>query len=494
MEKLFGTDGIRGTVGEWPLTPDFFLKLGQVAGQIFNQDPTGQEKENRRERTIIIGRDTRRSGAMLQAALTAGLLASGIHVMDAGVIPTPGIAWLVKYLGLEAGAVISASHNPLAQNGIKFFGRDGRKLEEGMEADIERQVLIPKEPGAKHPSIGRQIGRLMDGGFTHEFYIQGLVSEHHGMSLDSLKIIVDCANGAASTFAPEVFGRFGAKVVAIHASPTGLNINLNAGSEHVRRWVGEMGVLIRQYQADFGLAFDGDADRVVFVDDEGRLIDGDFILGMLGRYLDGKEKLLNRSVVTTSMRNSGLKKFFENLGIRLYETPVGDKYVVEKLYELLNSEGEAHAIGLGGEQSGHIVLVDDKHATGDGMRTALFVMRAYLESGAEKMSLFAETVGKTPQIIASAFVGRGPRFDKKELEGMREEILNEEHGIIELNLRYSGTEPLFRMMVESDGDLGVQDLAKLAERVCRKIQKTAGCEGEEIDILDCTHGGVITVE
>jgi phosphoglucosamine mutase len=494
MEKLFGTDGIRGTVGEWPLIPDFFLKLGLVTGHYLTHQKNDPGKDDHREKTILIGRDTRRSGAMLQAALSAGLLASGVHVMDAGVIPTPGIAWLVKYLGVDAGAVISASHNPLRQNGVKFFGSNGRKLNEEIEAEIEKQVLHDGQRGLVPLSLSEQIGRLMDGGFTHEFYIQGLVAEHHGIGMDSLTIVVDCANGAASSFAPEVFGRLGAKVVAIHASPTGLNINLNAGSEHVRRWVGEMGMLIHQYQADFGLAFDGDADRVVFVDENGHLIDGDFILGMLGRFLDAKERLLKRSVVTTTMRNSGLKGYLDHLGIRLYETPVGDKYVVEKLYELQQSEGDGRAIGLGGEQSGHIVLVDDKHATGDGIRTALFVMRAYLESGAERMSQFAATVGKTPQVIASAFVGHGKRLDKKELAAIRSEILQETPGIIELNLRYSGTEPLFRLMAESDDSLTVQDLAQMAQRICRRIQDAAGCAGEEIDILDCTHGGIIAIE
>lgn len=494
MEKLFGTDGIRGTVGEWPLTPDFFLKLGLVSGRIFVNHSARPKQGNLRERTILIGRDTRRSGAMLQAALSSGLLASGMHVMDAGVIPTPGIAWLVNYLGLDAGAVISASHNPLQQNGVKFFGSDGRKLGEQVEAEIEGQIQQEKIDGKVLHPLSEHIGRLMDGNFTHEFYIQGLVAEHSGVEMDSLKIVVDCANGAASIYAPEVFGRLGIRAITIHASPTGLNINLNAGSEHVRRWVGEMSTLIRQYQADFGLAFDGDADRVVFVDEEGKLIDGDFLLGMLGRYLDVHGRLSNRAVVTTSMRNTGLKRYLQQLGIRLYETPVGDKYVVEKLYELQKEEQESASIGLGGEQSGHIVLVDDQHATGDGMRTALYVMRAFLESDMEKMSQFAATVGKTPQIIASAYVGHGRRLDKKALDDMRQEILKGTPGIIELNLRYSGTEPLFRIMAEADEGHTVDELARLAGGICREIQREAGCEGEEIDILDCTHGGVITLE
>jgi len=490
MEKFFGTDGIRGVVGEYPLVPDFILRLGQAAGIVLGQTTA--------ETTIVIGRDTRRSGGMLQSALSAGLLASGVHVIDAGIIPTPGVAWLVRHLGVDAGVVISASHNPVEQNGVKFFNREGRKLAEEIETEIEGIARAGEDGGLidthSHLPLRKQIGRFMDGKFTHELYIQGLLSEQTGLHLDSLKIIVDCANGAASQFAPEVLGRLGGRVIAIHSSPTGLNINANAGSEHVRRWVGEMGALIQQYRADFGLAFDGDADRVVFVDEKGQLIDGDFVLGMLARYFDARGQLMARSVVTTTMRNGGLKSFLEAQDIRLYETAVGDKYVVEKLFALQKESTQPDGIGLGGEQSGHIVLIDDKHTTGDGIRTALFVMRAFLEAKQKSMSEFAATVGKTPQIIASAYVGHGKRLNKNELEVLRDKIQGEATGLAEINLRYSGTEPLFRMMLESDGSLNVKELGALAVKICRQIQSIAACEGKEIDVLNCTHGGVVTFE
>jgi phosphoglucosamine mutase len=286
----------------------------------------------------------------------------------------------------------------------------------------------------------------------------------------------------------------GAKIVAIHASPTGWNINVNAGSEHVRRRVEEMGILIQHYRADFGLAFDGDADRVVFVDNEGKLIDGDYMLGVLARYLDQRDKLLARSVATTMMRNTGLKRFIEKSGLCLYETPVGDKYVVEKLYDLRKNDTRPGVIGLGGEQSGHIVLIDGEHSTGDGIRTALFVIRAFIEAESKSLADFAATVGKTPQIIASAYVGNGPRLDKIALNEIKEKIEKEHPSLVEINLRYSGTEPLFRPMIESDGQLNEKDLANIAVKLCHKVQDFAGCYGNEIDILNCTHGGILNVE
>ncbi len=227
MERLFGTDGIRGSIGEWPLVPEFFLKLGLAAGLVLKKEVGAGNLQ--KDTTMIIGRDTRRSGAMLQSALSAGLLAAGVHVIDAGIIPTPGVAWLVRYLNIDAGCVISASHNPVEQNGVKFFNNGGRKLSENIEDEIEKLVHSDHLDVWEKP-VSEHIGRMMDGKFSHEFYIQGLIAEHPGLKMDSLKIVVDCANGAASQFAPEVLGRFGAKVVTIHASPTGLNINV--GSDH----------------------------------------------------------------------------------------------------------------------------------------------------------------------------------------------------------------------------------------------------------------------
>ncbi|MFM8321508.1 MAG: phosphoglucosamine mutase [Chloroflexota bacterium] len=486
MPRLFGTDGIRGTVGVWPMTPEFVLQLGQAAGCVIRGE--------QREATLVIGRDTRQSSAMLQEALDAGLMSSGVHVIDLGVAPTPGVSWLVRHLGADAGVVISASHNPADQNGIKFFARDGRKLPEALEESIEG--WLPTAAGLPLPEtlpVHSQLGHTHNGEIYQEMYARSLMAEHPGLALDGVKIVVDCANGAASFIAPEVFSRMGLDVVTIHASPNGRNINVDAGSEHVRRSTEEMRLLIDHHRAKFGLAFDGDADRVVFVDQAGDLIDGDHMLGFLARYFDARGRLLGRSVVTTVMRNSGLKQRLEQDGIRMYETPVGDKYVTDQIFALKAADPRPEQVGIGGEQAGHILVVDSDHPTGDGLRTALYVMRAFIESGAATLGQFAAGVGKTPQIIASAYVGRGPRMDKAALAELEAETAAVP-GIVRANLRYSGTEPRFRAMLEADASLNERDLARVAVTVCRRLQALAGVGEAEIDILNATRGGVLEVE
>jgi phosphoglucosamine mutase len=482
MGKLFGTDGIRGTVGHWPMVPDFVLHLGRAGGSVIRGD--------RREATVVIGRDTRQSGAMLQEALDAGLMSSGVHVIDLGVVPTPGVSWLVRHLDADAGVVISASHNPADQNGIKFFNRDGRKLPDALENAIEARLPTSVDEPFPSAQVSARIGHVHNGEIFQELYQRSLLAEHPGLSLDGVKVVMDCANGAASFIAPEVFSRLG----AIHASPNGLNINVDAGSEHVRRSLEEMNLLIQHHQAGFGLAFDGDADRVVFVDERGGLIDGDHMLGMLARYFDARSQLLGRSVVTTVMRNSGLKARLEAAGIQMHETPVGDKYVTDKIFELRASHAQEDAVGVGGEQSGHVLIVDQDHPTGDGLRTALYILRALAESEAGSLAEFGAEVGKTPQIIASAHVGRGPRLERTELEEMVAAALARSPGILRLNLRYSGTEPQIRAMLESDGSLSEVDLARVAVSICRKAQEFAGVGMADIDILNATRGGVLPVE
>ena len=482
MGRYFGTDGIRGVVGESPLVPEFFLRLGFAVGAVVNS--------NDHPVRIIIGRDTRQSGQMLQTALTSGLLAAGMDVVDVGIIPTAGVAWLLRKLGFDVGAVISASHNPVEQNGIKFIDGDGLKFSDPLEKEIEDYLTRVGTQVQNLPI--KQPGKLTDGGSLHEIYIQGLLAEHQELYLSGLTLVVDCSNGAASPFAPEVLSRAGARVIAVHASPDGTNINSQCGSEFVRRAPWEFGHLIKYFQADFGMAFDGDADRVVFVDENGRLIDGDHILGFLARYLNNQDKLLARSVVTTTMRNTGLKHYLENLGLRVFETPVGDKYVVEKILELRENGNAEKAFGLGGEQAGHIDILNDLYTTGDGIRTALFVLQAFLESGVGSMSSFAEGVGKTPQIIASAYVGQGNRYDRDQLSDLETQILESYPGILRSSLRYSGTEPLLRVMLESDGRQNEEDLAEIAWKICKDAQNLASIKNGMIDLLNCTSGGVIS--
>jgi phosphoglucosamine mutase len=310
--KYFGTDGIRGTIGDWPMVPEFFLRLGQAAGKVLKAEKNS---------TILIGRDTRQSGIMLQNALSAGLLSSNINVIDLGIIPTAAVSWLVSSIKSEAGIVISASHNPVQENGIKFFDRFGQKLAEKIEQEIEELLLDKNFQPKPHSNTGRYV----DGKSFQELYSQDLLKEHPSNFLAGLTIVIDCAHGAASYVAPDIFQRTGANIVAINASPTGLNINFNSGSEFIRRFPEKFHETIKQNGANFGLAFDGDADRVVFVDEDGTLIDGDHMLGFLSRYLGQRGLLLENSVVATTMRNEGLKRYVESANIQMYETPVGDK-------------------------------------------------------------------------------------------------------------------------------------------------------------------------
>ena len=476
--KLFGTDGIRAVVGARPLVPDDVLRLGLAAGSVFGKSDRGN--------TIVVGRDTRQSGPMLQSALTAGLLASGITVVDAGVITTPGVAYLVRRVGAAAGVVISASHNPVHENGIKFFGPDGLKLSETVEAEIELRLESPLE---LHPS--QQFGRSIDGRGMHELYVENLLAEHPDLRLNGLAFVLDCANGAASWFAPECFARLGARVLAIHASPTGLNINDCAGSEYTRRHPEELARLARHYGANFGLAFDGDADRVVFVDERGGVIDGDHMLGILARYLDERHQLVARSIVTTQMRNEGLVEFVRANQLEIHETPVGDKYVVEKLLNLKSKSPATEIYALGGEQAGHVVLMDQDHTTGDGIRTALFVIRAFIDSGAHSLAELADAIQKTPQVIASAYVGNGPRLDRAALDDLGKQSQASLPALRRINLRYSGTEALFRAMLEADAEVSTAELGQLAWNICRKIQTTAGISDGPIEILNCTQGGLL---
>ena len=476
--NLFGTDGIRAKVGDWPLVPDFVLRLGLAAGSVLGK--------NRRGNTIVVGRDTRQSGPMLQSALTAGLLSSGISVVDAGVITTPGVAYLTRRIEAAAGVVISASHNPVHENGIKFFDQNGLKLSEVIETEIEHQAVSL----AEHYAFG-PFGRSIDGRGMHELYVENLLAEHPDLRLEGKAFVLDCANGAASWFAPECLARLGARVIAIHASPTGLNINDCAGSEYTRRRPKELGRLVQQYGANCGLAFDGDADRVVFVDECGGVVDGDHALGILARYLDERRQLVARSIVTTHMRNEGLVKFVQANQLHIHETPVGDKYVVEELLGLSRQSPEPNLYALGGEQAGHVVLLDKDHTTGDGIRTALFVIRALVESGAHSLTQFADVIQKTPQVIASADVGNGPRLDRTALNELEKQSLIKLPSLRRINLRYSGTEAQFRAMLEADGEVSINELGRLAWDICRQIQATAGTSGRFIEVLNCSQGGLL---
>lgn len=478
--KWFGTDGIRGQVGTFPLLPDFALRLGLATGQVLLHAASRP--------TVVIGRDTRQSGPMLQAALTAGLLAGGAAVVDVGIMTTPGVAYLVRQLGAQAGVVISASHNPVDQNGIKLFDAQGLKLPEALESEIEG---LATDERLFETRLAGRLGQGVDGGGMQELYIEDLVREQAGVPFDRLSVVMDCANGAAYRLGPECFARLGARLVVTQAFPTGLNINAAAGSEHARRWPAELGQLVRQHAADFGLAFDGDADRVVLVDQAGHVVDGDHILGILAHYLDQRGRLLGRTIVATTMRNPGLLNFIASAGLNFVETQVGDKYVTEKLLELARQNPTPGAVGLGGEQAGHVILLDGQHAAGDGIRTALYVARALLESQAASLAELASCVEKTPQVIASASVEGKPALDGIEELAELEKAIQRAWPGVKINRRYSGTEPLFRVMLEAGAQYPEAELAAQARAMCLAVQKASGTRAGSIEILNCARGGLL---
>ncbi len=480
--ELFGTDGVRGTVGKFPLVPEFVVKLGTATGTVMSLGKAVP--------TILIGRDTRQSGQMLQSALTAGLLASGATVIDLGVMPTPGVAFLVNKLGAQAGVVISASHNPFEQNGIKIINADGSKLPESMEVEIERLA-----GEASPPAPAQGYGRCLDGSGFRELYLVGLLAEHPELDLSAVTVVLDCANGAASGYAPECFARLGAKTITINAAPTGANINRSAGSEQVRKYPRELFNLMQQHAAQFGIAFDGDADRVVFVDEHGELVDGDHILAILGTYLQDHGKLLGNTIVATNMRNQGLVEFVQQRKINYIETKVGDKYVTEKLAALAKADPTGAFIGLGGEQAGHIILYDPAHNTGDGLRTALWVIKAFAALKVESLSALASCVRKAPQVIASAHVPGKPALEGiEELEQLKKSVSKELPDMQRMELRYSGTEPVFRAMLEGGFSNTEQELADMAWKMCRAVQKSAGLSApnpDTIEILNVSRGGLL---
>jgi phosphoglucosamine mutase len=479
--KLFGTDGVRGTVGEFPLVPEFVLKLGMATGHVMNG--------SHRSPIFVVGRDTRQSGQMLQNAYAAGLLTSGATIIDLGVIPTPGVAYLVRKLEAQAGVVISASHNPVGMNGIKVINPDGSKLSEETELAIENLAYNPELLDIASAST---YGRTIDGSGMRELYIDGLLQEHPHLDLSELTIVLDCANGAASWYAPECLSRLGANVITIHASPTGLNINNKCGSEQIRKHPADLHDLIVQYNADLGIAFDGDADRSIFVDENGLLIDGDHVLAILADFLHKEHKLFANTVVTTTMRNQGLKDFTEKHKYNFIETQVGDKYVTEELVKLSSEHEIDGCIGIGGEQSGHIILFDREHNSGDGLRTSLYLLKVLAEGEIKSLAELAAQIKKTPQVIASAHVSEKPSLDQmKQLTKVKDEI-NSRMKIMRMELRYSGTEPVFRAMLEAGYEHTEQELAEAAGEICRAVQKSAGVEhptADSLEILNVSKGG-----
>lgn len=455
--KLFGTDGIRAKAGEFPLDAKTVRTIGASLARHL------AERTGGREPLIVIGRDTRESGPTIERDLIAGATASGAAVQSAGVITTPGVAFLARSLPADAGVVISASHNPFEDNGIKIFDPSGRKLndvtERQIEADIARGESFANSSSEPSDEVNQQraVRQPQAGGDVQlrNLYIDYL--EHQigtELSLSEMTMVVDCANGAASEIAPQLFDDLGAKVIAINNEPDGRNINLNCGSLHIQ---GLQERVVREH-ADLGVAFDGDADRALFVDGEGSFVDGDATMWVLANYLQARRELGGNVVVATVMTNLGLEVALRDREIKLVRTDVGDKYVLD---ELLRSKAS-----LGGEQSGHIIFPKVSLA-GDGMITALNLLRAMRDEGKSLADLTRGFV-RYPQILVNVRVRDKIPFDNVPAIASRaREIEQELDDRGRLLLRYSGTEPLARVMIEGQGEKQVNELANALADVIR---------------------------
>ncbi len=436
--KYFGTDGIRGRCGEYPITPDFMLKLGWAVGKVFSEQ--GRSK-------VLIGKDTRISGYLFESALEAGLASAGVHVTMLGPMPTPAVAYLTRAVSAQAGIVISASHNPYSDNGIKFFSSEGRKLPDDMEAEIERLIDEPMTTVAsadlgKADRMNDAVGRYIE--FCKTTFPKSLNLKH-------LKLVVDCAHGATYKIAPAVFQELGAQVIAIGCSPDGLNINEGFGATSPEA----LAARVVQEGADLGIALDGDGDRLVMVDHLGEVVDGDELLLIIALHQQA-QGLLTGGVVGTLMSNLGLEVALKDHGIAFARALVGDRYVVAKLLE----EGWR----LGGEGSGHILCLDQA-STGDGVVSALQVLRAIADQGKtlaelkSAMTKFPQVMINVRKVSSSVIQSQKVRSAVREVEG----VLGQRGRVL---LRPSGTEPLIRVMVEGED---AQQVARLAEQLAAVV-------------------------
>lgn len=438
----FGTDGVRGVAGIHPLTSNWVLDLGRASAEVL--------KTQKQSPTVVIGKDTRKSGDMLEAALAAGLTAQGVNVVHLGVIPTPGVSFLTRALQADAGVVISASHNPFEDNGIKFFGNSGEKLSDALEREIEAKLdHLENLPS----SVGTEMGTVLNYTDAERLYLNFLSS--HAPNLSGLKIAMDCANGAAYRIAPRVFQRAGAELFAVYTNPDGRNINKDCGSTHL----GRISKIVAEGDFDLGVAFDGDADRALLVDRQGRTVQGDQMLLLLAQARGEK------SVVTTLMANMGLEVKLRERGVLLERTAVGDRYVHERMVE--------KGLTLGGEQSGHILMLDHS-PTGDGVLTALRVLAASLELKVsleqlvDDLTLYPQTLVNV-RVLDKQGLSRHPDVQKAVLEAEKRLA-----GRGRINLRPSGTEPLVRVMVEGESLEEITEIARAVAAVIEGVGKVKG--------------------
>jgi len=434
---LFGTDGVRGTANVEPMTSETALRLGRALAHV--------SKRSSRRHKILIGKDTRLSGYMLEQAMASGICSMGVDVLLVGPLPTPGIAFLTRSMRADAGVVISASHNPFQDNGIKFFSSTGFKLPDELELEIERYVLGDSIDALRPTAteIGKAF-RIDDAIGRYNVLVKSTFPR--ALTLDGLTVAVDCGHGAAYRVAPEVLEELGARVVAIGIEPDGENINQNVGA----LYPGALQALVRQSGADVGLALDGDADRAILVDETGCVVDGDEVMAILATHLHGRGELQQNTLVATVMSNLGLHVAMRERGIRVTTTAVGDRYVVEEMVR--------QGYNLGGEQSGHIVFLDH-NTTGDGLITGLAVLARVVESG-RRLSELRTVMSRYPQVLRNLRVRDKPPLDS--LPAVTRAMQEAERTLGERGrvlVRYSGTEKLLRVMLEGESETQIGGLA-----------------------------------
>ena len=449
MGKLFGTDGIRGVANIFPMTPEMVLSIGKATAHVF------KEKCGKKKPKFVIGKDTRLSGYMIENALASGIVSVGADVLLVGPMPTPAIAHLTKALNADAGIVLSASHNPAEDNGIKIFSENGHKLSDNVEDEIEKYVLSGK---IKTEHIkGDLIGKALRVDDAKERYIEFAKASVESMSMKGLRVILDCANGAAYNTAPHILSELGAEVVVLNDRPDGLNINLDCGALHPEKMMD----IVKKEKAHIGIALDGDADRVIVCDEKGRSVDGDHIIAICAINMKEKGALRKNSVVVTIMANKGFDIAMAKERIKVVKTKVGDRYVVDEM----RKKGYV----LGGEQSGHIIF-SNYTTTGDGMISALQLLRIMKERR-EKLSKLAECMKSLPQVLVNVDVK-----EKKDISKLKvnknikdaESKLGEKGRVL---VRYSGTQNLCRIMIEGENKREIQ---KIADDIAKTMKKELG--------------------
>jgi phosphoglucosamine mutase len=448
-EKLFGTDGIRGRANSYPITPDVLLRVGQAMGYLLRKKPARNKHPK-----VVIGKDTRLSGYMVEQALTSGLNSMGVHVQLVGPLPTPGIGFVTQNMRADAGIVISASHNPYCDNGVKIFGPEGFKIADSMEKEIEHLVANADFNSllAGSNDLGRS-KRIEDAQGRYIVYLKSTFPLEY--TLEGLRLVLDCANGAAYKVAPAVFEELGAEVIVIGNEPNGFNINDKVGALYPAK----LSEAVQAYRADVGISLDGDADRSLLVDEKGRMVNGDHILCLCALHMKSKGTLSKDTVVATQMSNFGLDKILNSKGINVVRTNVGDKHVVEEMRK--------NGFTLGGEQSGHIIFLNHS-TTGDGCVAALNVLAVMKETG-KKLSELNDMMTDVPQVLINAKVKQ--RKDLGSIHGypeMIEKIKKKLNGEGRTFVRFSGTEDVIRVLVEGPDKLAI---GKFAEEIANFLQK-----------------------